>query len=53
VNILLIIVAVLAIVLLIVGGAISAVSYLLWVGLALLIISAVAFLLRVLTGRRV
>ncbi|BDZ44880.1 hypothetical protein [Naasia aerilata] len=52
-NILLIVVAVIAIVLLIVGGAVKAVGFLLWVGLVLLLIAAVAFLLRVLTGRRV
>jgi membrane protein implicated in regulation of membrane protease activity len=52
-NLLLISLAVLAIILLIVGGAIAAVKFLLWVGLVLLIIAAIAFLVRVLTGRRV
>ncbi len=52
-NTLLVIVAVLAVILLIVGGIVQAVQFLLWVGLVLLILAAIAFLLRVITGRRV
>jgi hypothetical protein len=52
-NILLIVLAVLAVILLIVGGVVEAVQFLLWVGLVLLIVAAIAFLLRVITGRRV
>ncbi len=52
-NTLLIIAAILAVVLLIVGGIIEAVQFLLWVGLVLLIVAAIAFLLRVISGRRV
>jgi hypothetical protein len=53
VNTLLIIAAILAVVLLIVGGIVEAVQFLLWVGLVLLIVAAIAFLLRVISGRRV
>ncbi len=52
-NTLLVIVAILAVILLIVGGIVQAVQFLLWVGLVLLILAAIAFLLRVITGRRV
>ena len=52
-NTLLVIVAILAVILLIVGGIVEAVQFLLWVGLVLLIVAAIAFLLRVITGRRV
>ncbi len=52
-NTLLIIAAVLAVILLIVGGIVEAVQFLLWVGLVLLIVAAIAFLLRVISGRRV
>ena len=52
-NLLLTILAVLAVALLILGGVVEAVRFLLWVGLILLIVAAVVFLLRLLTGRRV
>ncbi|WP_210479631.1 hypothetical protein [Naasia sp. SYSU D00948] len=52
-NTLLILLAILAVILLIVGGIVEAVQFLLWVGLVLLILAAIAFLLRVITGRRV
>jgi hypothetical protein len=52
-NILLIIVAVVAIVLLFTGGFVSSLSFLLWVGLILLIIAVIAFLIRLISGRRV
>ncbi len=52
-NTLLIIAAILAVILLIVGGVVQAVQFLLWVGLVLLIVAAIAFLLRVISGRRV
>lgn len=48
----LLIVIVIAIILALVGGLVKAVNFLLWVGLALLIISVIAWLLRSLTGRR-
>jgi drug/metabolite transporter (DMT)-like permease len=50
---LLIVLALIGIVLLILGGVIQAVQFLLWIGLVLLILAAIAFLLRVITGRRV
>ncbi|PJJ65263.1 hypothetical protein [Compostimonas suwonensis] len=51
-NILLIIIAVVAIVLLITGGFVQSLNFLLWVGLALAVIALIVWLLRVITGRR-
>lgn len=51
-NALLIIIAIIAIILLFVGGFSSAVSWLLWVGIVLLIIAIIVWLLRFLSGRR-
>ena len=51
-NILLIILAVIAIVLLFVGGFVAAVKWLLWIGIILLVIAIIAWLLRTITGRR-
>jgi hypothetical protein len=51
-NILLIIVAIVAIALLLTGGLVKAVSFLLWVGIVLLIIAVIAFLIRSISGRR-
>lgn len=51
-NALLIIIAVIAIILLFVGGFVASVKFLLWVGLVLLILAVIAWLLRALTGRR-
>ncbi|WP_199241054.1 hypothetical protein [Naasia lichenicola] len=52
-NILVIIIAVIAIVLLLTGGLVQSLNFLLWVGLVLLIVAAIVFLLRFLSGRRV
>jgi len=51
-NILLIIIAVIAIILLLTGGFVSSLNFLLWVGIVLLIIAAIVFLVRMLTGSR-
>jgi hypothetical protein len=51
-NALLVIVAIIAIVLLFVGGFVQAVQWLLWVGIVLLIIAIIVWLLRFITGRR-
>lgn len=51
-NALLIIIAIIAIILLFVGGFSQAVSWLLWVGIVLLIIAIIVWLLRFLSGRR-
>ena len=51
-NILLVIIAVVAIVLLITGGVAQSLNFLIWVGLVLLIVAVIVFLLRVITGRR-
>ncbi len=52
-NILLIIIIVVAIVLAITGGLVQSLNFLLWVGLILAVIAIIAFLVRVITGRRV
>lgn len=52
-NILLIVVAVIAIALLITGGIGSSLHFLLWVGLVLLVIAIIVALVRFITGRRV
>ncbi len=52
-NILVIVIAVIAIILLLTGGLVQSLNFLLWVGLVLLIIAAIVFLLRFLSGRRV
>jgi hypothetical protein len=51
-NILLIIIAIVAIVLLFTGGFVHALNFLLWVGIVLAIIAVIVFLARVITGRR-
>lgn len=51
-NIFLIIIAVIAIILLFTGGFVSAVQWLLWVGIVLLVIAVVVWLVRLLTGSR-
>ncbi|MBT1673016.1 DUF2207 domain-containing protein [Curtobacterium flaccumfaciens] len=51
-NALLIILAVIAVILLFVGGFAASLKFLLWVGIVLLIIAVIAWLLRTLTGRR-
>ncbi|WP_344757579.1 hypothetical protein [Leifsonella bigeumensis] len=51
-NALLAIVAIIAIILLFVGGFVQAVNFLLWVGIVLLIIAVIAWLFRYLSGRR-
>ncbi|GAA3749859.1 hypothetical protein GCM10022239_26470 [Leifsonia bigeumensis] len=44
--------AIIAIILLFVGGFVQAVNFLLWVGIVLLIIAVIAWLFRYLSGRR-
>lgn len=51
-NALLVILAVIAVVLLFVGGFAASLKFLLWVGLVLLVIALIMWLLRTLTGRR-
>jgi hypothetical protein len=51
-NILAIVIAVIAIILLFTGGFVSSLNFLLWVGIALLVIAVIVFLVRYLTGNR-
>ncbi len=51
-NILLIVVMVIAIVLLLAGGFVQSLNFLLWVGVILLVIAVIAFLIRTMAGRR-
>jgi len=52
VNTLLVIVAIVAIILLLTGGFVQSLNFLLWVGVVLLVVAVIAFLARTLTGRR-
>ena len=49
---LIVIIAIVAVVLLFVGGFVQALQWLLWVGIVLLIIAVIVWLLRFITGRR-
>jgi hypothetical protein len=51
-NILVAILAIVAIVLLITGGVVPTLNFLLWVGIVLLVIAAIVFLVRYLSGNR-
>lgn len=51
-NILLIIVAVIAVVLLLTGGFVQSLNFLLWVGIVLAVIALIVWLVRVISGRR-
>ena len=51
-NILLIIIGVIAVVLLLTGGFVQSLNFLLWVGLVLAIIAVIVWLVRVISGRR-
>jgi uncharacterized protein (DUF983 family) len=51
-NILLIIIGVIAVVLLLTGGFVQSLNFLLWVGLVLAIIAVIIWLVRVISGRR-
>ena len=51
-NILIAIIAIAAIVLLITGGIVPTLNFLLWVGIVLLVIAAIVFLVRYLSGNR-
>ena len=50
-NILFVIVAIVAVVLLFTGGFVAALHWLLWVGVVLLVLAIIAFLVRSLSGR--
>ncbi|MFF1632427.1 hypothetical protein [Leifsonia sp. NPDC058248] len=51
-NILLIVIAIVAIVLLFTGGFVSALNWLLWVGIILLVLAVIVWLVRMISGRR-
>lgn len=51
-NILVAVIAIAAIILLITGGVVPTLNFLLWVGVALLIIAAIVFLVRFIGGNR-
>ncbi|WP_010202232.1 hypothetical protein [Salinibacterium sp. PAMC 21357] len=52
-NTLLIVVAVIAVILLLTGGLVQSLNFLLWVGLVLAVLAVIVFLARKLTGGRV
>lgn len=51
-NTLLIIIGVIAVVLLLTGGFVQSLNFLLWVGLVLAVIAVIVWLVRVISGRR-
>jgi hypothetical protein len=51
-NILVIIIAIIAVILLLTGGFVQSLNFLLWVGIVLLVIAAIVFLLRFISGNR-
>jgi len=51
-NILLAVIAIIAVVLLLTGGFVQSLNFLLWVGIVLAIIAVVVWLVRYLSGRR-
>ncbi|MBN9142204.1 MAG: hypothetical protein J0H23_15420 [Micrococcales bacterium] len=52
-NILAIIIAIVALILLFTGGFVQSLNFLLWVGIVLLVIAGIVFLMRYISGRRV
>jgi hypothetical protein len=52
-NILLIIVGIIAVVLLLTGGFVQSLNFLLWVGIVLAVIALIIWLVRMISGRRV
>lgn len=50
-NILFVIIAVVAVILLLTGGFVASIHWLLWVGVVLLVLALIAFLIRALAGR--
>jgi hypothetical protein len=52
-NILGIIIAIVALILLFTGGFVQSLNFLLWVGIVLLVIAGIVFLMRFISGRRV
>ncbi|MHB1234283.1 MAG: hypothetical protein ACYCZK_01255 [Microbacteriaceae bacterium] len=51
-NLLLVIIAIIAIILLFTGGFVQSLNFLLWIGLVLAIIAVIVFLARMISGRR-
>ena len=51
-NILLIIIAIIAVILLFTGGFVQSLNFLLWVGIILLVLAVIIWLVRMLTGNR-
>ena len=51
-NLLVAIIAIIAVALLLTGGFVQSLNFLLWVGLVLAAIAVIMFLVRVITGRR-
>lgn len=47
-----VVIAVIAIILLITGGIVQSLNFLLWVGVVLLVVAVIAFLLRTISGRK-
>ena len=52
-NVVLVIVAIVAIVLLLTGGFVESLNFLIWVGIVLAVIALIVWLTRMISGRRV
>jgi drug/metabolite transporter (DMT)-like permease len=52
-NILALIIAIIAVVLLFTGGFVQSLQFLLWIGIVLAVIAVIVWLIRFITGRRV
>ncbi len=52
-NVLLVIIAIVAIALLLTGGFVESLNFLLWVGIVLVVIALIVWLTRMISGRRV
>jgi hypothetical protein len=51
-NAFLIIIAIIAVIILLIGGFVASLKFLLWIGIVVLVLAVIAFLIRSLTGRR-
>jgi hypothetical protein len=51
-NTLLIVIAVIAVILLVTGGFVQSLQFLLWVGVVLLVLAVIVFLVRSLSGKK-
>ncbi|WP_166787003.1 MULTISPECIES: hypothetical protein [Cryobacterium] len=51
-NVLLIVIAIIAVALLLTGGFVESLNFLIWVGIVLVVIAVIVWLVRVISGKR-